>query len=479
MHISNTTKNIKGKTMLNTDYLIIGSGAVGMAFADTIFTETNESIIIVDKLHKPGGHWNFAYPFVKLHQPSAFYGVNSTELSKGRKDTLGLNKGLEDLATGPEICAYFEDVMQHKFLPSDRVKYFPLCEYMGSGNFISTLTDETFEVTVNKKIVDATHLKTIVPSTHTPGFEIAPEVHFIPINKMPNISKKPSGCVVIGAGKTGIDACLWLLENHVDPNLISWIVPRDSWLLDRKNMQVDKEFFECFLHDQVNTLEALAMAESIHDLFERLESGGTLLRIDKTIQPTMYRCATISQLELEQLRRIKNVIRKGRVKQIEKNQIILEKGTAPTSLDHVHIDCSANGFSYSEVKPIFSGNLITPQTVRSCQPTFSAAFIARVETLYEDEKIKNEICTPIPLPDRDTDWITLMSVSMKNHYNWNKDSEILKWLHSSRLEGGFSKKMANIHERNEKELELLQRLKKNVKPAIVKIHKFMKELSNE
>lgn len=57
---------------LETDYLIIGSGAVGMAFADVLLTETNANIIIVDKHHKPGGHWNDAYSFITLHQPSSF-----------------------------------------------------------------------------------------------------------------------------------------------------------------------------------------------------------------------------------------------------------------------------------------------------------------------------------------------------------------------------------------------------------------------
>jgi len=62
---------------LSADYLIIGSGAVGMAFADTLLTETEASLIIVDSFAKPGGHWNVAYPFVRLHQPSKFYGVSS------------------------------------------------------------------------------------------------------------------------------------------------------------------------------------------------------------------------------------------------------------------------------------------------------------------------------------------------------------------------------------------------------------------
>ena len=57
---------------LEADYLVIGSGAMGMAFSDSLLTETGASLIIVDKHHQPGGHWNDAYPFVRLHQPSAF-----------------------------------------------------------------------------------------------------------------------------------------------------------------------------------------------------------------------------------------------------------------------------------------------------------------------------------------------------------------------------------------------------------------------
>ena len=83
---------------LETDYLVVGSGAMGMAFADTLLAETDARILLVDRNHKPGGHWNQAYSFVTLHQPSAFYGVSSRELCKGRKDEVGLNKGLMELA---------------------------------------------------------------------------------------------------------------------------------------------------------------------------------------------------------------------------------------------------------------------------------------------------------------------------------------------------------------------------------------------
>ena len=136
--------------MLETDYLIIGSGAVGMAFADTLLSETEAQIIIVDRYAKPGGHWNVAYPFVSLHQPSQFYGVSSKELSNGRKDKAGLNKGLLSLASGTEVSTYFEEVMRDTFLQSGRVQYFPSCNYLGNCEFESETTGEKYKVKVHR-----------------------------------------------------------------------------------------------------------------------------------------------------------------------------------------------------------------------------------------------------------------------------------------------------------------------------------------
>ena len=58
-----------------TDYLVIGSGATAMAFVDMMLTQTDATFLMVDRRPKVGGHWNDAYPFVRLHQPSGFYGV--------------------------------------------------------------------------------------------------------------------------------------------------------------------------------------------------------------------------------------------------------------------------------------------------------------------------------------------------------------------------------------------------------------------
>lgn len=64
-----------------------------MAFTDTLLAESDADVVLVDRRHQPGGHWLDAYPFVRLHQPSAYYGVNSMMLGNDRIDDSGENAG--------------------------------------------------------------------------------------------------------------------------------------------------------------------------------------------------------------------------------------------------------------------------------------------------------------------------------------------------------------------------------------------------
>lgn len=120
---------------IEADYLVAGAGAMGMAFVDTLVTESDARVVLVDRNHQPGGHWTMAYPFVRLHQPSAFYGVNSRGLGSGSIDQVGWNAGLFELATAGEVCAYYDHVMRRQLLPTGRLTYFPMSEYRGEGRF--------------------------------------------------------------------------------------------------------------------------------------------------------------------------------------------------------------------------------------------------------------------------------------------------------------------------------------------------------
>ena len=57
---------------MDTDYLVVGAGASGLACADTLLAEANVAVTLVDRREDPGGHWQQVYPFVRLHTPSAF-----------------------------------------------------------------------------------------------------------------------------------------------------------------------------------------------------------------------------------------------------------------------------------------------------------------------------------------------------------------------------------------------------------------------
>ena len=460
---------------LTADYLVIGSGAMGMAFADTLLTESDASIIIVDRFAKPGGHWNVAYPFVSLHQPSNFYGVSSRELSQGPKDKIGLNKGLGDLASGQNILSYYDDVMRHQFLPSGRVQYFPMCDYKGGGQFENKLSGEVFEVTY-KKLVDCTYLKTHVPSTHKPNFEIAKGVTFMPLNDLPKLTK-PADCYsVIGGGKTGIDALLWLLEMGVHPDKIQWIVSRDAWLLDRENTQPSSEFFTSTMGAQAAQFESIANATSVEDMFDRLEASGYFVRIDKKTRPQMFHGATISQAELTALKRIKNVVRLGHVTKIEPALITLTRGTLPTTPGTVHIDCSASALK-ADLKPrrVFNGDLITPQMVRSYQPIFSASLIAHIEASFpDDDDAKNDLCGVVPLPNADIDYMKMTAANMMNQYKWSQNSEIRDWMLGNRLDG-FSKMVADVTAEETEKRAILKRMRNNAMPAIMKLQNFIAE----
>ncbi len=460
---------------VKTDYLITGSGAMGMAFADTLLEETDATITIVDRYHKPGGHWNVAYPFVTLHQPSAFYGVSSRELDTGHIDQVGWNKGLSHLASGAQVSSYFDQVMQERFLPSGRVQYFPMCNYLGEHQFESITSGQRYSVEVSRKEVNCTYLNTSVPATHTPSFSIAPGVNFMPLNHLPLIKKQPAQYVIVGGGKTGIDACLWLLEHHVDPAKITWIVSRDAWLLDRRNTQPTMEFFEYSLGAQAALMESIAQAESIENLFDRLESSGVLLRIDPNIRPSMFHGATISQMELEQLRRIQHIVRLGRVTHIGLDEVKLDRGTLAVDTNTLFVDCSASAITNLAMIPVFAGDRITPQTVRPYQPVFSAAFIAHIEATVDDEAQKNKLCGVVPLPNHDTDWLRMQAAMMINQMNWSGQPGLRDWLINNRLDG-FSRLVSQVSPEDTEKRAILKRMRDSAMPAMFKLQQLISQL---
>jgi hypothetical protein len=456
---------------LETDYLVVGCGAAGMAFTDALIADSDADVIIVDRRHAPGGHWNDAYPFVRLHQPSAYYGVNSLTLGNDAIDQRGLNQGFYEQASAPEICAYYDRVMQKHLLHSGKVRYFPMCDYVGENRFVSRLSGDRYEVKVRKKRVDARYLEPSIPATFAPPFELEPGVRCVPVNELAGLARPAAGYVIIGAGKTAIDACLWLLQSGVAAEDIRWIKPREAWLLNRVFAQCG-EMVGDLLEGLSLQMEAAAQARSLEDLFDRLSASEQLLRIDERVTPTMYRAPTVSAAELEQMRRIEDVVRLGRVRRIERGAVVLEQGTIPTSPDHLHVHCAAAGLNPAPSIPIFAADRITLQPVRSGLIPFNAALAGFVEATRHDSAEQNRLCPPNRLPNVPLDWVRGTLIAANADYLWSKEADIADWLERARLNParGLRQRGADPQVR-----QAMNRYANNVRPGLARLTRLSSE----
>src|SRR5690606_8501288 len=116
------------RTLL-TDYLVVGAGAMGMAFTDALIDHADVHVTLVDRRPAAGGHWNDAYPFVQLRQASLFYGVASRQLGTGAIQPDGPEAGLQVRARLAEIQAYYDDILHRHFLGTGRVRFLANCCY--------------------------------------------------------------------------------------------------------------------------------------------------------------------------------------------------------------------------------------------------------------------------------------------------------------------------------------------------------------
>src|SRR5262245_52696552 len=161
--------------MLETDYLVVGAGAMGMAFVDALIDHADVHVTLVDRRHAAGGHWQDAYPFVQLHQASVFYGVASTVLGDGSLQRTGPEGGLQERAHRAEMQAYYDAILLHRFVDSGRVTFLGGSEHHtdGAAHLVtSRVSGETVEIDVRRRFVDATYLSPTIPATTPPPFGV-------------------------------------------------------------------------------------------------------------------------------------------------------------------------------------------------------------------------------------------------------------------------------------------------------------------
>jgi NAD(P)-binding Rossmann-like domain len=412
---------------IDTDYLVVGAGAMGMAFADALIDHADVHVTLVDRRHAAGGHWQDAYPFVQLHQASLFYGVASTVLGSGSIQQQGPETGLQERARRAEIQAYYDDVLYRRFLGSGRVSFLSASEYHTNGTdhlVTSRVTGEPVQVNVRRRVVDAAYLAPTIPATTPPPFGVADGAHVVPVNELADIGETPREYVIVGSGKTATDGIVWLLLHGVDPDRIVWVRPRDPWMLNRAVVQPDPEVAFGLAAD---TMAAAADAASLDDLFVRLEAAGVMLRVDTTVVPTMAKTPTLGAWELDRLRTVERVVRLGHLRSVTAEEIVLDRGAVRIAPDALVVHCAASGLQYPPMVPIWGPDQIRLQTIRTGFPCFCAALAGYVEATRDDDRERNRVCPPNIYSNSLADWARMQVRGTIAAATFGAEPDIAAW----------------------------------------------------
>lgn len=410
-----------------TDYLVVGAGAMGMAFTDSLIDHADVHVTLVDRRHAAGGHWQDAYPFVQLHQASVFYGVASTVLGTGAAQKQGPESGLQERARRSEIQNYYDDILHRRFIGSGRVTFLGASEYHAEGTshlVTSRVSGETTRVDVRRRVVEAAYLSPTIPATTPPPFGVGDTVRVVAINELATLVEAASSYVIVGSGKTATDGIVWLLANGVQPDRILWVRPREPWMLNRAVVQPDPAVA---LGLAADTMAAAADAESLDDLFLRLEAAGVMLRIDTDIVPTMAKTPTLGVWELDLLRAIENVVRLGHIKYVAAGEIVLDDGVVPLAPGSLVVHCAASGLQYPPLVPLWGPDKIRLQTIRVGFPCFCAALAGFVEATRDDDRERNRLCPPNTLPDNPANWAQMQVRGTLATRAYGAEPDIAAW----------------------------------------------------
>jgi hypothetical protein len=340
-------------------------------------------------------------------------------------------------------------------------RYIPGAEFdFESATCVNTETKAATKFAATT-VVDARFTEPDLPVFVKPTFKYdAAQTEVITAN---DLSARTDGAdgqhfCVIGAGKTGQDAVLFLQNQlSVQPERIAWVMPNDPWITARAPpMDTCMEF--------LSTCAAAAdgaaadTAEFVQRGYLALEKQGKVYRIDESRMPTKFMNATLNESEVETLRKVKNIVRHGRVSEIVgSSDLRFADGTVvplPWGSEHAttFVHCSAGAFNFSgsaeeSHKPVFAPGLITVQEIFNYPGfCFNGMLIAKVESevaLSMDEK--NALCElPPPAtasaqelgpsggdigPLHDSHGLV---ISIRNLRRWY-DYGFGEWLHGNRL----------------------------------------------
>ena len=181
---------------------------------DALIDHSEARVALVDRRHSVGGHWLDAYPFVRLHQASSFYGVASTLLGGGRSRSAGPRPACTNGRPSPRsapttaTCWPAGRLGPGRAVRQLRVRRGPpgrladLRRRFEVPSGVGSSTRGTSRRTSRRGPRRRSRSRT------APGWSRSTTWSLWP--------RRRSQYVVVGSGKTATDACVWLLSRGVD-----------------------------------------------------------------------------------------------------------------------------------------------------------------------------------------------------------------------------------------------------------------------
>jgi hypothetical protein len=199
-------------------------------------------------------------------------------------------------------------------------------------------------------------------------------------------------------------------------------------MLNRAVVQPDPAVYLTMVAD---LMRRAAAAASLDEWFLGLEDAGTMLRVDRSVTPTMAKAPTLGAWELDLLRGIDDVVRRGHVVSARPGRIELADGAVTVAADALVVNCAADGLKNRPRLPIWQPEAITLQPVRAGFPCFGAALIGYVEATRDDDAAKNALCPPSSFGNTLADWAAMNARGARAAASFGAEPDIADW--SSRV----------------------------------------------
>ena len=191
-----------------------------------------------------------------------------------------------------------------------------------------------------------------------------------------------------------------------------------------------------FLGAAADIMSAAARSADPDELFLRLEEAGVMLRIDRTVTPTMAKTPTLALWELELLRTIERVVRLGHLRHVDTGRLVLADGEVRLAPDAVVVHCAASGLRQRPLVPIWGDRAITLQPVRTGFPCFGAALAGYVEATIQGDEDRNRLCPPSPYSNTPTDWNTMQVLGHRAATSFSAHPDIKSWANTTAINPG-------------------------------------------